>query len=132
MAGKVRTVQAAAWSNSRPSIAFRRGIPRSQGGVLWRNHQPVLANGEIIEVTTVCLDDFVTAGGPAPQIIKVDVEGSESEVLMGAANTLREHHPVLILEVHTGDQFAAVTQILENADYKERWDTPPEGFPRMF
>lgn len=128
---KVRTVEAAAWSRSCPSITFRRGMPRSQGGVSYRDHQPVLATGEVIEVATVCLDDFVACGGPAPHVIKVDVEGSEAEVLKGAANITRSHHPVLILEVHTADQFAAVTQILENAAYKARWDTPPEGFPRL-
>jgi FkbM family methyltransferase len=128
---KVRTVEAAAWSSSCPSITFRRGLPRSQGGVSWRDHRPVLANGEVIDVAAVCLDDFVAAGGPAPQVIKVDVEGSESEVLRGAVNILRNHHPVLILEVHTADQYAAVTQILESASYKARWDAPPEDFPRQ-
>lgn len=128
---KVRTVEAAAWSNSCSSITFRRGWPRSQGGVSWRNRQPVLAAGEIIEVATVCLDDFIAGGGPVPDVIKVDVEGSESEVLKGAANTLRDHHPALIVEVHTDTECAAVTQILESAAYAARWETPPEGFPRQ-
>lgn len=128
---KVRTVEAAAWSSSCSSITFRRGWPRSQGGVSWRNRQPVLASGEIIEVATVCLDDFVANGGPVPDVIKVDVEGSESEVLKGAANTLRNHHPVLVVEVHTAAECAAVTQILESAAYAARWETPPEGFPRQ-
>jgi FkbM family methyltransferase len=131
LGNKVRTVEAAAWSSSCPSITFRRGLPRSQGGVCWRDHQPVLANGEVIEVAAVCLDDFVASRGPGPHVIKVDVEGSESEVLKGAANTLRNHHPVLIIEVHTAHEYAAITQILENAAYTARWHTPPEGFPRQ-
>ena len=128
---KVRIVEAAVWSSSRPSITFRRGLPRSQGGVSWRSRQPVLATGGVIEVAAMCLDDFVASGGPTPHVIKVDVEGSESEVLMGAITTLDNHHPVLILEVHTGDQYAAVTQVLENTAYIARWDIPPEGFPRQ-
>lgn len=39
---KGRTIEAAAWSSSCPSITFRRDLPRSQGGVSWGNHQPVL------------------------------------------------------------------------------------------
>jgi FkbM family methyltransferase len=131
LGNKVRAVEAAAWSSSLPRITFRRGSPRSQGGISWCDHQPVLANAEVIEVAAVCLDDFVADGGPAPQLMKVDVEGSESEVLKGALNILRNHHPALILEVHTADQYAAVTQILDNAAYKARWDTPPEAFPRL-
>lgn len=128
---KVRTMEAAAWSSSRSSITFRRGWPRSRSGVSWRNHQPVLATGEVIEVATVSLDDFVAGGGPVPDVIKVDVEGSESEVLKGAANILSNHHPVLIVEVHTAAELAAVTQILESSSYVARWQTPPEGFPRQ-
>jgi FkbM family methyltransferase len=128
---KVRAVETAVWSRSLPSITFRRGLPRSQGGISWCDHQPVLATDEVIDVAAVCLDDFVAGGGPAPQVIKVDVEGSESEVLNGALNTLRNHRPALILEVHTAGQYAAVTQILDNAAYKARWETPPEVFPRL-
>ena len=52
-------------------------------------------------------------------------------MLKGAANTLRNHHPMLIVEVHTAAECAAVTQILESAAYAPRWETPPEGFPRQ-
>ncbi len=128
---RVRVVEAAVWSSSFPSITFRRGLPRSQGGVSWQDHQPVLAMGEVIEVATVCLDDFVASGGPAPHIIKVDVEGSESEVLKGAINILCNHHPVLIVEVHTVEEHVTVSQILENVGYTARWGMPPEGFPRQ-
>ncbi len=128
---RVRTIEAAVWSKSRPSITFRRGMPRSQGGVCWRDHQPVLASGAVIEVAAVAVDDLVASGEPAPHVIKLDVEGSEAEVLRGAANTLREHRPVLIVEVHTADQYAAVTQIIANAPYTAVWHTPPESFPRM-
>jgi FkbM family methyltransferase len=128
---KVLAVEAAAWSSSCPSITFRRGSPRSQGGISWRHHQPVLANGGIIEVASISLDDFVARGGPIPHVIKVDAEGSESEVLKGAANILRNHQPILIAEVHTADEYAAVTQVLQNAAYTALWDIPPEGFPRQ-
>ncbi len=128
---KVRVVEAAAWSSGHIRVGFRRGVPRSQGGVCWRGHQPVLASGEIIAVPACSLDDFAASGGPAPDLIKIDVEGVESEVLIGAARILAAHKPVLIVEVHTPSEYAAVTKIFGVSSYIARWEIPPEGFPRQ-
>lgn len=49
-----------------------------------------MATGEVIEVAMICLDDFVASGEPALHVINVEVEGSESGVLKGAANTLTQ------------------------------------------
>lgn len=56
------------------------------------------------------LDDLVEGAGdgaqngvdpvPAPDAIKVDVEGREAAVLRGAAETLATHRPLLVVEVH--------------------------------
>ncbi|MBN2259194.1 MAG: FkbM family methyltransferase [Clostridiales bacterium] len=35
-----------------------------------------------------------------PHYIKIDVEGHEMEVLMGAKNTIENHHPIIHLEPH--------------------------------
>src|SRR5215469_5968283 len=67
---RIEVVEAALWSDTTPSITFRTGIPRSQGGVAAENHQPVLAKGSLIQVRATKLDDFVSGGLPAPQIIK--------------------------------------------------------------
>jgi FkbM family methyltransferase len=120
----VQVVQAAVFSNTRASIIFRRGLPRSQGGLCRSNHLPALASGEIITVPALQLDDFVACGGPAPDVIKIDVEGAESEVLKGASRTLERHRPALIIEV------IQVSKILHALDYQARWETPTEGYPR--
>jgi len=127
----VRTIEAAVWSNAGASIPFRRGLPRSQGGVCWKDRRPVLATGELTQVAAVRLDDFVADGGPAPHVIKIDVEGAESEVLKGAAGILQVHRPVLFIEVHTASENTAVNRILGDAGYSARWDIPAEGFPRQ-
>jgi len=52
-----------------------------------------------VEITT--LDrDIATCGLPAPDLIKIDIEGWELEALRGARATLDAHHPALFLEMH--------------------------------
>jgi FkbM family methyltransferase len=63
-----------------------------------------------LDVEVVVLDDLVAAGEvPAPHVIKLDVEGSELDVLQGLRATLRDHRPALICELHdTHAEFAAL------------------------
>jgi FkbM family methyltransferase len=52
-----------------------------------------------VEITT--LDhDIATNALPAPDLIKIDIEGWELEALEGARATLDAHHPALFLEMH--------------------------------
>jgi FkbM family methyltransferase len=51
-----------------------------------------------IEFTT--LDAEWRRTGEAPAIVKIDVEGAESEVIRGAAALLRDVRPLLFLELH--------------------------------
>jgi FkbM family methyltransferase len=129
LAENIRVIEAAAWSESMPLIAFQRGLPRSQGGVSWEERRPVVATGPLIEVKAIRLDDFV-ADGP-PRLVKIDVEGAESEVLKGAAETIRAFRPHLLVEVHTSAEEVAVTWFLSENRYKTRWEIPPEGLPRQ-
>lgn len=70
------------------------------------------------EVGTVSLDDFVfLERHRAPQLIKLDVEGSEGKALSGAERTLREHRPVLLLEIH-GAPGVEVWAILQRLRYR--------------
>jgi FkbM family methyltransferase len=51
-------------------------------------------------VTVIRLDDFVSAGAPPPDLIKVDVEGAELWVLEGAREILKTRRPIVLLELH--------------------------------
>jgi FkbM family methyltransferase len=128
---KIEIVEAAMWSDTTPSITFRTGIPRSQGGVVAEKRQPVLATGSLIQVAATRLDDLISGGVPAPQVMKVDVEGAASEVLMGALETVRTLRPTLIIEVHTSVEYDGVLHFLEPLSYDVAWSIPPEGFPRQ-
>lgn len=52
------------------------------------------------KVPFVTLDDLYAETGAAPAILKIDVEGAESDVIAGARNLLRQRHPVICLELH--------------------------------
>jgi len=53
------------------------------------------------EVTIVTLEeDILQSGLPAPDFLKIDIEGFELEALQGARNTLVTYKPALFLEMH--------------------------------
>jgi len=54
------------------------------------------------EFVTSTVDQYVNEYGVVPDFIKCDVEGNEVKVLLGAAETIKKHHPKLVLEVNEG------------------------------
>ena len=59
------------------------------------------ASGHAIDdLEIVSLDDEVRSSGVAPDLLKIDVEGYEYEVLVGARVLLRERKPAICLELH--------------------------------
>jgi methyltransferase, FkbM family len=60
------------------------------------------------------------------QLVKIDVEGAESAVLRGAAKTLINLRPWLIVELHTPEQDVKVAELLIAHDYElKRISGPP-------
>ncbi len=83
---------------SQPGEGTLRVTPAMAGaGTL--NPHAAAPDAQQIEITT--LDrDIATCGLPAPDLIKIDIEGWELEALEGARVTLATHHPALFLEMH--------------------------------
>jgi FkbM family methyltransferase len=74
-------------------------------------------------VRVVSIDGLVADGLPAPDVVKIDVEGAELEVLDGMERTLREVRPALVIELHETN--GAVADRLESAGYRvENLDGP--------
>ncbi len=63
------------------------------------SHGAVLGKLAVIEeVQAVTLDSLVQKYNLRPAIIKIDVEGAEFKVLLGATETLRKYHPCIMME----------------------------------
>jgi len=118
------TVVEAAASGKTGKERFR--ITRSHaGGVL--SSSGVIPNDakSEMEVRTQALDDGIESGiWPKPNLIKIDVEGSELEVLQGLDRTLQRHRPILVIEFDSGDlselekRRSVVRRLLEEYSYR--------------
>jgi FkbM family methyltransferase len=71
-------------------------------------------SGHAVDVRVVTLDELDL---PAARLVKIDVEGAESQVLRGMARVMREHRPTLIIEIHD-EQGSSVESILSEAGYR--------------
>jgi FkbM family methyltransferase len=98
------------------------------------------ANGQVddgsgawgkIAVPSVSVDELTRRFGP-PDVLFIDVEGFESKVLLGAADTLSRHRPDCFLEMHVGcglEKFGgsvkSITDSLAKLGY-QFWMASPE------
>lgn len=55
---------------------------------------------------------------PAPDFLKVDIEGAEYDFLAGAAEVFRRHSPKVIIEVHALDLERQCIALLEERGYR--------------
>lgn len=76
---------------------------------------------EFIEVQQIRLDG---SGLPAPDVMKIDVEGAELQVLKGAKDTIECHHPTIFLSVHSDNLRKECTEFLHGLGYNMK---PIEG-----
>lgn len=80
---------------------------------------------DTIAVRQVSVDDTCRDHNFQPTHLKIDVEGYEEEVLIGAQATLRDLHPVVFLELHgdlirkRGRNPGASVEILRRAGYRQ-------------
>lgn len=61
--------------------------------------------------------DFLREFWPAPDFLKIDVEGAELMVLRGADKILRQDRPVIYIEVNADNREAA-TDIFKRYNYQ--------------
>jgi FkbM family methyltransferase len=68
-------------------------------------------------VNSATLDSLTNL--PAPDLVKIDVEGAEAYVLRGMRRVLQEHRPIVVVEIH-GEQEGPVREFLAEVEYKAR------------
>jgi FkbM family methyltransferase len=72
-----------------------------------------------LTVDAVALDEFVFGrGNPAPQVIKIDVEGAERQVLEGARRLLETAPPLLVLATHGQRVRGQCCELLRSIGYQ--------------
>ena len=71
---------------------------------------------EHVRMTTI--DDYTSISRSHPTILKIDVEGFELQVLKGAAETLKQYHPRIIIETHSSQLESECLKYLADFGYK--------------
>lgn len=75
------------------------------------------ARWERVELQAITLDQFA-ADHPAPDFIKIDIEGEEGRALEGARGLLQTARPVICCEIHDLDNASRVEQVLTDLNYE--------------
>jgi FkbM family methyltransferase len=78
-----------------------------------------------IEVECVSLDETIRHD-LSPLVFKIDVEGAEHLALAGMRKTLRDRHPIVIMECLPGARVAEIERELTPLSYAI-WHLTPEG-----
>jgi FkbM family methyltransferase len=82
----------------------------------------------VVPVQASTLDDAWSAEGrPAVSVVKIDVEGSEHRVLLGASQLVAQCRPVLTIEVLTGAEVDALERFRREWDYVDVTLGPTEA-----
>jgi|HubBroStandDraft_6_1064221.scaffolds.fasta_scaffold545880_1 FkbM family methyltransferase len=83
-----------------------------------------------VQVPCTTLDDFAREH-IAPDTIKIDVEGAESNVLKGSEKIFSDSRPYLICEVHDPANASFIEPWLKTRGYELRWLDTNNSFPRQ-
>jgi len=108
------TVIAAACAERSGLRRFAAGQDCAEGRLVESFADPV-ERIEYVAATTI--DEIVRLSGLVPDVLKVDVEGAEEHVLMGASETLAAAKPIVLLGVHSAVLRSACTVLLAAHGY---------------
>ena len=92
-------------------------------GIRKRSYRRKSPHIETVQVQMRTLDEVIPIH-ESIKLIKIDVEGGEYDVLRGAVNTIRAHHPTLIFEFgkgaseHYGTSPNQMFELLESLNYR--------------
>jgi FkbM family methyltransferase len=86
------------------------------------------ASPDSLEVDVVSVDEIVAQGKvPAPQVMKIDVEGAEGSVLQGAKAALAENVREIFIEIHHAKALADCAELLADVGFAKVWQSSDAG-----
>ncbi|MBN2084125.1 MAG: FkbM family methyltransferase [Anaerolineales bacterium] len=104
------TVIDAAVSDRSGTVRFEEDSSTSKGRI---------GGSGSLEVKSIALDDWLDQGLlPAPDLLKIDIEGAEFLALQGARRMLAAKHPPIFLSTHSGTVHKECLAFLESLAYR--------------
>jgi FkbM family methyltransferase len=87
-------------SDAAGQVEFSNDMRHREGNTYIK--ESYVFSGAKNKITVKCqpIDGLLKQGYGKPDIIKIDVEGAEFDVLLGAKNTLRQYQPNILLATH--------------------------------
>lgn len=129
MQDRVQVVPAAVVERER-RVSFLVGPSTGTGKVAGSAGRQEMPYDQSVDVRGLSLDDFVyKESHPAPQAVKIDIEGGEVLAIPGMECLLREAKPVVFLELHGPESAEAAWNVLDAAGYRVCRMAP--GYPEV-
>lgn len=126
----IRVIPAAVYSRSGELPMAVTG--RERGHAMALVAEAAAGESNLSSFSCVTLDEF-SASHPPPSLVKVDVEGAESEVLKGAEELFRRVRPRLLCETHSEANEVFLAGWLADRNYSLRWlDLPGRAQRHLF
>ncbi len=114
--------------------SYNVGLGASEGIAVIDHYSRDNTGGTSIKMSSAggikvcCLDDYTF---PDIDFVKIDVEGFEYNVLTGGENTLRQHKPIIYIEIME-DKYEKVNRLLEQYGYRMVEAITSEDFLYMY
>jgi len=127
--GIISPVHAAVIDETKP-VTFLVGPSNGMGKVSGSAGRQEVIYEHSLTVPGLSLDDYVyEQGHPAPNVVKMDIEGGEVLALPGMRRILENAHPLMLLELHGPESAEAAYTILTNYGYRLSMMLP--GYPEV-
>ena len=115
----VRTINAAVGRES-GSVTLPK-IDYAEPGMFGAHSIEGATDGE--QVQLVALDKFIST--KRCRLMKIDVEGMEEQVVLGATQLIKQHQPILYVENDRQEKSPGLIKALLDLGYKLYWHLPP-------
>lgn len=113
------TIISAAVNDRSNSTKFYIGPSPGTGKLVKSAGRSTITYRESIEVEGISIDDFIyKSGNPAPDILKIDIEGGEVLALPGMSRMLHEKRPVVMIELHGQEAARVGWDLLKKENYR--------------